>query len=174
MKKQFLTLFTVAAILASCGGNQQSTESETESTATETESAVGTESESAEAAVSNTVEVTANDQMKFDLSEIKVKAGEQVTLTLKNAGTMPKEAMGHNLVVLTPGTNVEEFAQTAMNAKANDYIPESLSSSIVAHTKLLGPNESDTITFTLEKGEYEFICSFPGHYASMRGKIIVE
>ena len=112
--------------------------------------------------------------MKFDLSEIKVKAGEQVTLTLKNAGTMPKEAMGHNLVVLTPGTNVEEFAQTAMNAKANDYIPESLSSSIVAHTKLLGPNESDTITFTLEKGEYEFICSFPGHYASMRGKIIVE
>jgi azurin len=176
MKKQVLTLLAVAAILASCGGNQESKDSSTESTTTpaQTETSTTAGTEQAGAVVSNTVEITANDQMKFSVTEIRVKAGEEVTVTLKNEGTMAKEAMGHNFVLLTPGTNVEEFAQTAMNNKANDYIPESLKSAIVAHTKLLGPNESDTITFTVEKGEYEFICSFPGHYGSMRGKLIAE
>lgn len=170
MKKHFLTLFTVAAVLASCGGNQQ----KEESGSTETESTTETPIGPSEAVNSNTVEVTGNDQMRFSVSEIRVKAGEPITLTLKNAGTIAKEAMGHNLIVLQKGTNVEEFGQAAMNSKATDYIPESLKSSIIAHTKLLGPNESDTITFNLEKGEYDFICSFPGHYSSMRGKIIVE
>lgn len=164
MKKQILTLITAAAIFASCGGNTEKTDTATESTSTEAPAETS----------SNSIEVIANDQMQFSESTITVKAGEEVTIKLRNVGTMPKEAMGHNLVVLAQGTNVEEFGQTAMTAKDTDYIPASLASSIVAHTKLLGPGESDTITFTLEKGTYDFICSFPGHYSSMRGKIVVE
>lgn len=170
MKKQFLTLFTAAVFLASCGGNKQSEESQS----TETETTTETPAEQTEPAASNTFEIFGSDQMKFNVSEIRAKAGEPITVTMKNAGTIAKEAMGHNFVVLAKGTNVEEFGQAAMNSKATDYIPEALKSSIIAHTKLLGPKESDTITFTLEKGEYDFICSFPGHYSTMRGKIIVE
>jgi azurin len=170
MKKHFLTLFMVAAVLASCGGNREKEESESTETESTTETPIGQSG----TVVSNTVDVTGNDQMRFSVNEIRVKAGEPITITLKNVGTIAKEAMGHNLVVLQKGTNVEEFGQAAMNSKATDYIPESFKSSIIAHTKLLGPNESDTITFNLEKGEYSFICSFPGHYNSMRGKIIVE
>lgn len=165
-----LTLFAALAILASCGGNTENTEATTNAEVEATQ----TEAEAIIAPTSNTIELTANDQMKFSQTEIRVKAGEEITITLKNVGTLAKEAMGHNFVVLALATNVDEFGQAAINSKQTDYIPESLKSAIIAHTKLLGPNESDTIKFTLEKGTYDFICSFPGHYSSMRGKIIAE
>jgi azurin len=48
---------------------------------------------------------------------------------------------------------------------------------MIAHTKLLGPKEKDTVTFQAPKepGRYPFLCSFPGHYqVGMRGELIVE
>jgi azurin len=40
---------------------------------------------------------------------------------------------------------------------------------------VLGPGESETITFKLDAaGEYNFICSFPGHYALMKGVITAK
>ena len=78
--------------------------------------------------------------------------------------------MGHNFVVLTPGTDKSDFGTAAFGAKDNDYIPASYAASIVVHTKLLGPGESDTVKFQIdEPGVYEFICSFPGHAALMNG-----
>lgn len=154
----------------SCGGNQDN--SKQPDTAA-SHQAASTETSQAAPASSNTVVITGNDQMRFDLDEIRVKAGEQVTLTLKNTGVLSKEAMGHNWVLLKPGTDVAAFAMEAMSNKQNEFIPAS-SSAVVAHTKLLGPSESDTITFTVEKGEYEYICSFPGHYGIMRGRLIAE
>jgi azurin len=80
--------------------------------------------------------------------------------------------MGHNFVLLTKGTDIAKFATAAMNAKATEYIP---SKGVIAHTKLIGGGESTTIKFTVSaKGTYDFICSFPGHYAMMKGKFIVE
>lgn len=120
------------------------------------------------------VVVNSDDAMKFDVSEIKVKAGEEIKLTLNHTGKLSKDVMGHNFVVLAQGTDVQAFANAAIQAKANDYIPEG-NDSVLAHTKVIGGGESDTITFTLkEKGTYEFICSFPGHSFVMKGVIIVE
>ena len=66
------------------------------------------------------------------------------------------------------------FAEEALKAKATDYIPED-QSNVIAHTKLVGGGESTTITFHApEKGTYDFICSFPGHYSMMKGKFNVE
>ncbi|PRY53002.1 azurin [Arcticibacter pallidicorallinus] len=171
MRKLFaLTACALPLFLWSCGGNQEKSQ-QTETTAS-TES-VSSDNGSSATENSNTVVITSNDQMRFDLDQIKVKAGQQVTLTLKNVGVLSKEAMGHNWVLLKPGTDVAAFAMEAMSNKKNEFIPAS-SGAIVAHTKLLGPDESDTITFTVEKGEYEFICSFPGHYGIMRGTLIAE
>ena len=120
------------------------------------------------------VVLESNDQMKFNLSEIKVEAGTTVKLTLKHVGKLPKQAMGHNFVLLKKGVEMKDFAMTAMKARDNDYIPES-TDQIIAHTKIIGGGESVTIEFEApEKGEYTFICSFPGHYALMNGKFIVE
>lgn len=119
-----------------------------------------------------TIVINSNDQMRFDTNEIRVKAGEKIKLTLNHTGKLPKNAMGHNFVLLEPGTDVAKFSQAAMNAKATEYIP---AKGVLAHTKLIGGGESTTIEFTApKKGTYDFICSFPGHYAMMKGKFIVE
>ena len=123
------------------------------------------------------VTVSCNDTMQFDKKEIEAKAGQTVKLTLKNAGQLPKAAMGHNLVVLNKGANLNTWAQKAMQAAGTEFIPadEESKKAILAHTKLLGPGEEDSVTFTVtEAGDYEFLCSFPGHFALMKGKIVVK
>lgn len=121
------------------------------------------------------IEITANDQMKFSLSSIEAKAGEQLKVVLKNVGTLPKEAMGHNWVLLKPGSDVAAFGAAASAARDKDYIPEALKGQIVAHTALLGPGKSDEITFTVPAaGEYPFMCSFPGHFALMKGTLVAK
>jgi len=118
--------------------------------------------------------LTGNDQMRFNLKEIKVDAGDRVKLTLKHVGQLDVNVMGHNFVLLKSGTNINDFAAKSASAKSNDYIPENSEDAIV-HTKMIGGGEQTTITFDVpEKGVYDFICSFPGHVALMQGKFIVE
>lgn len=117
--------------------------------------------------------INSNDQMQYDKKVLKVKTGSKVQLTLNHTGKMPKDMMGHNWVLLKKDTDIAAFATKSMAAKATDYIPDS--DAVIAHTKTLGGGESTTITFDApEKGEYDFICSFPAHYALMKGKFIVE
>ena len=119
-----------------------------------------------------TVVINSNDQMRFDKSEIRVKAGEKIKLTLNHTGKLSKTAMGHNFVLLEKGVDMTDFAMKAMNAKDREYIP---AKGVIAHTKLIGGGESTTIEFTAPaKGTYECMCSFPGHFAMMKGKFIVE
>lgn len=123
----------------------------------------------------NVLVIEGNDQMQFNTNELKAVAGKPIKLTLKHVGKIPKEAMGHNLVILQEGTDQAAFALKANDAKATDYIPESEKASIITHTKLIGGGEEDTIEFTInKKGSYPFICSFPGHVAMMKGVLIVE
>lgn len=142
------------------------------------EPAVTTEATSDEGqkpAVSNVLVIEGNDQMQFNTNELRAIAGKPIKLTLKHVGKIPKEAMGHNLVILQEGTDEAAFAAKAIEAKDTDYIPASEKASIVAHTKLLGGGEEDTIEFTVDKkGTYNFLCTFPGHVAMMKGVLIVE
>ena len=123
------------------------------------------------------ITVTGNDTMQFDLKSFEVKAGDTVELTFKNVGKIPKIAMGHNLVVLKKGISAVAFGQKAMGAGANatNALPDSVKGDTIASTKLLGPDESETITFTApEAGDYEYVCTFPGHFALMRGVMKVN
>ncbi|MDO5654802.1 MAG: azurin [Flavobacteriaceae bacterium] len=120
------------------------------------------------------LEITGDDAMKYNLSELKVPAGSTVELTLVHIGKMSKDVMGHNWTLLTKGTNVEEFGLAAVGAKDTDYIPAG-TTEVIIHTKMIGGGETDTITFQApEAGTYDFICTFPGHFGAMRGKFIVE
>ena len=124
------------------------------------------------------IEITGNDTMKFSVTEIKAKPGEKLSVTLVNLGTTPKFSMGHNWLLLTADAPMDAFLVAAAEAATNDYVPQNdHRASILAVTKLLGPNERDTVTFTAPAtaGSYPFICSFPGHYqVGMRGMLIVE
>lgn len=129
------------------------------------------------APISQEITITANDQMKYNIESFSVKAGETVRLTLKNIGKMPKFSMGHNVVILTQGTDSLAFVEAAANSAVTDYVPEGSEKKVIAHTKLLGGGEEDSIVFTAptKTGDYPFVCSFPGHYqVGMKGTMKVQ
>jgi azurin len=163
-----LAAFSGMVALTSCGNdNEKKSETKTTETAKEQTTDKGS------TAISNTVELSAGDDMKYDKIEIRVKANEKVTLTLKNIGKQPIQQMGHNFVLLKDDVKLADFALKA-NQSQPDYIPKDMGASIIAHTKLLGPGESDTIEFTVPAGSYTYICSFPGHYMTMTGILTAE
>lgn len=123
------------------------------------------------------VTITGNDQMKYDKAEIEVEAGQTLALTFKNIGALPKAAMGHNVVILKPGSDIPKFAIGGVANKAGDYLPldPALAALVVAKTKILGPKEEETILFKpAAAGDYPFLCTFPGHFGIMKGVIKVK
>lgn len=167
MKK--LSLFALVALFAFTACNSNTEKSESTGTDTLTQETVA-------APVEKEVSITINagDDMKYDLAEIKVKEGQMVKLMLNHTGKLAKEAMGHNWALLAQGTIVSDFSAKAMQAKDTDYIPAG-ATEVIVHTKLIGGGQSDTIEFVAPaKGVYEFICTFPGHSALMKGTFYVE
>ena len=177
--KKVILMASFAIAMVSCGGSKEQTQdTATEATTTE-QPATAPEAPAAEnatspAKASNDVTIEATDQMTFSLKEIKVKGGQKVKVTIKHTGTMAKDVMGHNFVLLKPGVDLAAFSQKAIKAKATNYVPDG-DPDVIAHTKIVGGGESDTVEFDAPApGTYEFICSFPGHYSMMKGTFIVE
>ena len=123
------------------------------------------------------IEITAGDTMKYDVTAIEARPGEDLKVILTNNGTQPKEVMGHNWVLLKAGTDVAAFDAAALNSRDNGYIPEALKDEIVAHIDLLGPRKSGEVDFKAPAapGEYPFLCTFPAHYQTgMKGFLTVK
>lgn len=124
-----------------------------------------------------TIEVVGNDTMRFSVTEIKASPGETLRIRLTNGGTLPKQAMGHNLILLHADADPQAYAAAALQAVKDNYEPPALADQVIAATKMLGPKESDTITFTVPEtpGNYPYLCSFPAHLiAGMKGVLVVE
>jgi azurin len=128
-------------------------------------------------AKARTIELTGTDKMKFDKEEIAAKPGETIRLVLKSVGTMPKAIMAHNFVLLKPGVDATEFNKAAFNARETGFIPPDKKTDVIAATALAGGGETVEVIFKVpaKPGSYNFICSFPGHFAmGMRGKLLVK
>lgn len=175
MKKYLLLpVVTGALVLTACAKKEEVAVAAATPAPAAAAAPVATPAAAGKAAV---VEITANDSMKFNVTKFEVAAGQQVKLTLTNLGTMPKAAMGHNLVLLVKGSDPKAYADAAVTAAKTEYIPAAKADQVIAHTKMLGPKQSDEITFTApsEAGEYPFLCSFPAHYLSgMKGVMVVK
>jgi len=119
------------------------------------------------------LEITGSDLMQYDKKELGVAADcTQVELKLTHIGKLPKEAMGHNWVLVKTG-DLDAVATAGMTAGLqSNYVPAA-DKRVLASTKLVGGGESVTVTFptsVLKKGEsYGYLCTFPGHNALMRG-----
>ncbi|HEY0872137.1 MAG TPA: plastocyanin/azurin family copper-binding protein [Vicinamibacterales bacterium] len=124
-----------------------------------------------------TIAIKAGDDMKFSVTKIVAKPGERLRIVLTSRGTMPKIAMAHNVVVLAKGTDADAFVNASAVARTTDYIAPSMKSKVIAATKLAGNGETVEVTFDVPKaaGNYDFVCSFPGHYlGGMRGVLTVK
>lgn len=119
------------------------------------------------------VRLEATDTMQYNAKRIEVE-GTKVKIELKHVGKMDKKMMGHNVVILKPGTDAMKWSAKAISAAATDYIPAD-DPDMIAHSKLVGGGESDTIEFDVPgPGEYPFVCSFPGHSFMMKGVLVVK
>jgi azurin len=124
-----------------------------------------------------TIAIKAGDDMKFSVTRIVAKPGERLRIVLTSRGTMPKMAMAHNVVVLAKGTNADAFINASATARTTDYIAPAMKSKVIAATKLAGNGETVEVTFDAPRvaGNYDFVCSFPGHYlGGMRGVLTVK
>lgn len=122
--------------------------------------------------------ITGNDQLQFNKSELVIGAEcEQVTVTLEHVGKLPVEQMGHNWA-LAETEHWRDLAQAGQGAGLeNDYLPQD-DDRLIVQTGLVGGGKSTSVTFDVSKlekgGDYTYFCSFPGHWAVMNGKLIVE
>jgi len=118
-----------------------------------------------------TVEIeTLGNQMKFNVVTIKAEPNTKILLKFTNNATMP--IMKHNIIVLNDENAIDEVGKAAINAIDN----RPNHPSIIAASNLIGPGEYTELEVNIpdKKGVYPYICTFPGHYQVMQGKIIVK
>ena len=123
------------------------------------------------------VTIVANDSLKFSVKEIDATPGQKIHVQLTNQGTMPKDGMGHNWILLDSESEAGPYATTALSARASEYEPKALASHVLASIPLLGPKETGDVTFCapMKPGKYPYICSCSGHsMAGMKGYLIVK
>jgi azurin len=166
---KILSILTIASmlLLASCGGAEKKEESKTADT-------VATASESATPGIANiTVKVTGNTMadMAYEPSSLTVKAGDKVTLTLENTNSM--EGMLHNWVLVKLGSGQEVATAAIAAGMDKNYVPEN--SNVIVASALAKPNETIKLEFVAPAaGSYNYVCTYPGHFPKMIGKLYVE
>lgn len=110
--------------------------------------------------------------LKFDPTLLTVKPGARVRLVFRNS-----DDMLHNWVLCAPGrgqTVGEKAMALGLEGNARNFVPDS--EDVLYHTALVLPEGSDTIFFTAPTapGDYDFVCTFPGHSALMKGILRVQ
>lgn len=124
------------------------------------------------------LEITGNDMMQFDKTELTVPATcEEVSVTVKHSGSMAKQVMGHNWV-LAKTADMAGINEDGMKAGLDANYLKADDTRVIAHTKVIGPTESDTVKFKIKDlapdSDLTYFCSFPGHSAIMKGKFIIK
>ncbi|MDC0707080.1 azurin [Stigmatella sp. ncwal1] len=125
------------------------------------------------------VTIDSTDQMSFNTKEITIdKSCKHFKIKLTYSGSLPKNVMGHNLV-LSKTADMQGIATEGMSQGLDkDYIKTD-NAGIIAYTKMIGALEKETeLVFDASKleagGDYRFFCTFPGHISMMKGTVVVK
>ncbi len=124
------------------------------------------------------IDLKSDDAMKFDQASVTVSAScKSIEIKLAHTGKMPVAAMGHN-VVITTTPDFMPVAQDGMKAGLPANYLKAGDTRVITNTQFVGGGESTSVKFDGAKlkagGDYTFFCSFPGHWAIMKGKVVVE
>lgn len=124
------------------------------------------------------IDLKGDDAMKFDQSSVTVSAScKTITVNLTHTGKLPAATMGHN-VVIAATADMQGLATDGMKAGlAADYVKAG-DTRAIAHTKVVGGGAKASTSFPGSKlkagGDYTFFCSAPGHWAVMKGQVVVK
>jgi azurin len=118
-----------------------------------------------------TINIGTKPGLKFDTDKVEVKAGSRVKLVFNN-----NDDMLHNCVITRPGaanTVGNAALRLNLNGPKMNYVPAS--TDVLYHTNILQPESAETIYFVApaEPGDYQFVCTFPGHSSLMQGVLKV-
>ncbi len=125
------------------------------------------------------VTVDSTDQMSFNTKAIEIdKSCKTFTVELTHSGNLPKNVMGHNLVISKTGDMQAIATEGMTQGIEKGYLKED-NANIIAHTAMIGAPEKETeVKFDTSKleagGDYSFFCTFPGHISMMKGKVVVK
>jgi glucose/arabinose dehydrogenase/azurin/HEAT repeat protein len=114
------------------------------------------------------------EQMRYNTSRLVVEAGKPFSLIFQNDDFMP-----HNVVMIRPGTRetvglaAAKLTPEALDAEGRAYVPAI--PEIIGATRLLTSGQKETLNLTApaQVGDYEYCCTFPGHYQVMWGSLII-
>jgi azurin/glucose/arabinose dehydrogenase len=110
---------------------------------------------------------TIPEKMQYDVKVFEVKMGARVKVTFVNHDFMP-----HNIVFAQP-KSADEVGMAAIQLGADgfskQFVPES--EKILIASKLLQNKQEELLEFKAPDtvGDYDFLCTFPGHHLLMRG-----
>ena len=128
-------------------------------------------SRSERAAPGSTITVgTLGDELAYDVVEIRARAGSEITVEFVNfSGGMP-----HNIVFVNSDADINPVGLAALEASKTDYIPQDELERIFGYTAMAGPGETVAVTIRVpeETGTYPYICTYPGHFTVMQGKLL--
>ncbi len=120
------------------------------------------------------VVIATKPNLKYDIEELTLERGKKIELTFNN-----NDDMLHNLVITTKKVNAGDIigdmaAELGLDGADLNYVPDS--DLVIVHTGIVQPESQEKIYFQVpwEVGEYTIVCTFPGHSASMRIKLIVK
>ena len=117
--------------------------------------------------------IEANDLMQFKPASVEVKAGQMLEVELLNKARLPQ--FSNNWVLLKAGVDVSKFGNEAISDPQSGYLPERLKGQVIAFIPLVAPGKSGSVRFQAPtKGIYTFLCTYPGRYSVMQGKLIVQ
>jgi azurin len=162
----------LAFVLIGCGGSDSSSDS----AATASSSEANTEQAAPSGEVDQTITIQPQgNQMEYKQTEFTVAPGETVRLVFENVATSP--SMVHNVVLInsTDDSVFQRVGEGGTRAgSSNEYIPDD--DAIIAHTPVAQPGETVEVTFTVPEstGDYGYLCTFPGHWATMQGTMKVQ
>jgi azurin len=164
-----------SVVLMSCGGSSEKSEN---SNQTEKTSQTEVKTEATEKEVERElVEITliakgeTMTEIAFEPKALNIPKNSRVILTLKNESVMA--GMLHNFVLVALGSGQEIATAGIAAGEANSFVPAD--DRVIVNTKVLKMGEETTIEFdSPEVGSYHYICTFPGHYPNMIGRMNVQ
>ncbi|MBI1177515.1 dehydrogenase [bacterium] len=125
---------------------------------------------------------TVREQMRYDTPRMVVEAGKPFQVIIVNDDFMP-----HNMVVSMPGGREiigpmsDKMQPDKLDSKGRAFIPSSVThlsqpnELILDATPLIEPGQQATLKLTApeKEGDYNYFCTFPGHWPVMWGILVV-
>ena len=182
MKTKIANLFFFSAMtvfLFACGGgseneNKENNEEQSAVNPSSEESGMDADAIDPDAPVFE-VEISANGntmaEIFYNKKEITVPAGCTVKVKFKNNST--DASMPHNLIFIERGSAQKVADEGMKMGQARNFRP--VMDEVIAGSDLLPPGGEQEFSFKAPApGEYQFICTYPGHLKAMNGVFLVE